>query len=341
MPSVSVLFPSILELRANTDPASLVESLDDTIERAQFCEPLPQKLLEALAQALRTRPQVALRAYGMALDPSLAFLEPFEFVEKLFVDLWNVESFAPLGRFTQLRVLGLGETKSSKPSLRFLESTPLIEELYVGKHVRDLEVLASLSRLRKISLAATKGAHLAALRGLPLAVVLLYFGSARDLSFLAALPQLRAVTICQIKQLESADLEPLAAATSLDALELINLPHVESLAALGAPPRLRLASLEGLRGLTSLDALARWSALEDVALDHSRARDGRLAPLAGLARLQSIAIGDRYAESEVAAFRRAFRGERLFYRGEWLVGAEAERSFSERLVTAFATTTSR
>lgn len=92
------------QLRADTDPESIAPAVDgalrsaDRLIRLQFDQPLPEAVLSAAAEVLENFPEVALRAYGREVDPSLAWRSGFEHIQHLQVDLWHATSFEPSAR---------------------------------------------------------------------------------------------------------------------------------------------------------------------------------------------------------------------------------------------------
>jgi len=181
--------PSLVDIKPDTDPKSIAEAAR-TAYRLQFCKPLPERLLDAIAGALTENPDVALRVYGRWLDPSLGYLKQFEHVRRLFVDSWYSETFEPLAGFVNLRRLGLQQTKSTRPSLDFLRNCPHLESLFIEGHDRAFEVVGELPDLRALSLRASRVKSLEGLRGhSKLERIWISFGGLRDLRPLATIPK--------------------------------------------------------------------------------------------------------------------------------------------------------
>src|SRR5215212_2972934 len=105
-----------LQLNPDTDPSSVFAALeaDERPRRIQVSEPVPVTLLDAIAKALATHPEVGLRFYGFYaeqlkdVDPALRWLERFCFVRDLSIELSDATSFEVLSSFTNLRRLSLG-----------------------------------------------------------------------------------------------------------------------------------------------------------------------------------------------------------------------------------------
>jgi hypothetical protein len=306
------------QLQPHTDPASIEPAVagPPRPDRLQFDVPLPDAVLAAAADALRRHPEVALRAYGREVDPDLGWLSGFEHIERLRLDLWFATSFEVLARFTALRSLSLGETKSKRPSLTFLRELTQLEDLWLEAHDKDVEVIGELPSLRRLSLRVPRAKSLDALRGhARLEVFEMNFGGIRDLAPLADLPALRALEIYRVRQLDTGDLEPLGECSRLAVLSLGALRNVENLRALPAKT-LRLLTLERLTGLTTLADLTACTRLEELGLYESRPTDQRLDVLLELPKLNRLVVGDPYPADQVEALRAGFTGDTLSVRGE-------------------------
>src|SRR5205085_11225322 len=132
MQPVSVAY-GIAQVRSNNDPASVAEAVSAAM-RVQFDEPLSESLLQAIADALDGYPDVPLRIYGRSVNPTMDFLRFFSRIRRLFVELWYAESFEPIGNVQNLVELGLGETKSRRPSIAVVERLPNLETLWIEGH---------------------------------------------------------------------------------------------------------------------------------------------------------------------------------------------------------------
>lgn len=320
----------IAQIRPTTDAAAVAMAVAQA-DTVQFDEPLPLMLLDAVARALREHPEVRFRVYGTALDPSLAFLRDFEDVRHLLVDMWEVSSFDRLGNFRNLITLGLGATRSKRPSLRFLRELPQLATLYIQGHEKDFPAVAELRTLRNLHLGACPVRDISCIGNANLERLVINFGGLRQLQALAAMPRLRDLELFQIRQLDSSDLHPLSAMPSLQALVLGNLRNVTTLEFLTGNPKttLQFLELEGLVNLASLQPLEQCQRLRACCLSTSRARDKSLRPLLAASNLDDVTIGDVYPSVEVAALRHTFRGQRLWYRGEYLKGGPS--TFSAEL----------
>jgi hypothetical protein len=318
------------ELRPDTDATSIEPVLAAAAPGRrvflQFSEPLPAGVLAAAAAALRQHPRAVFRAYGREIDPGLSWLEGFEFVEHLQLDVWHATSFDVLATFTGLRSLSLGETGSSRPSLAFLRQLRRLSVLWLEAHSRDFDAIADVPSLTRLGLRVPRVKNLDPLRGHPgIEAFTMVFGGIRDLSPLTELPRLRGLQLDQVRGLDADDLDSLGECRTLEALSLGALRNVDSLRALARRPArtLRLLSLEKLSGLTSLADLTGCEHLEELRLYESRPADKRLDVLLNIPSLRHLFIGDVYPAAQVSAIRDNFRGETLRYRRETLRGHPA------------------
>ena len=312
------------QLEPETDPDSIEPAVATARRplRLQFDTPLPDDVLAATAEVLRRHPDVQLRAYGRDLDPGLSWLTGFEHVEHLSIELWDATSFDVLGGFTNLRSLGLGETKSRRPSLSFLRQLEHLDDLWLEAHDKDFDAIGDVASLRRLALRVPRTKTLDPLRGHPsIEVFEMDFGGIRDLSPLADLPGLRALQLYQLRKLHTNDLEPLGELASLEVLSLGALRNVENLRALARGPAatLRLLLLERLTGLTTLADLTACAMLEELGLYDTRPADGRLDVLLECPRLNRLVADGTYPDEHVQALSTGFTGETLVLRRDGAV----------------------
>ena len=319
-----VVADGIAVLQPNTDPQSVAPVLaQHQPSRLQFCEPIPERLLDAAAAALAASPAICFRVYGRSVDPSFEWLERFAHVRDLWLDLWYATTFDRLAVFRDLRHLSLGETASTRPSLGFLRALPALEVLRIEGHDRDFATVAEVQTLRELHLRVPRGKTLDPLRRHPrLEVVAIHFGGIRDLTPLASVPGLRALELWQIRGLDTADLDAVGECRSLLAVSLGALRNVTRLTALTRGPRdtLRYLTLERMSGLQTLADLGECSALEQLYLVESKPKDERLDLAARGRSLRHLLVGDHYPRRQIEATESAFRGATLGVRGEALRG---------------------
>ena len=314
------------QLEPETDPASVAPVLAATRKPLllQFAEPLPARLLDAAAEALRELPLVGLRAYGGA-DPSLEWLPRFAHVRELALDLRAATGFDAVAVCSRLERLSLGDTAPRRPSLAFLRDLPKLERLSLEGHARDFDVVAELRSLRRLDLRALRARSLEPLVDHPaLELLTISFGGIRDLTPLPRIPRLRGLELYQVRKLDSGDLEPLRQCERLEALSLGALRNVEHLDAM--PDGVRHLVLERLLGLATLRHLGRLRRLEQLFMTEARPADRRLDVLP-LERLRHLIVGDVYPREQLDAVERTFRGETWWYRGEERrTGSESPRA---------------
>ena len=309
------------QLRPETDPAMIEAAVVESPRplRLQFDVPLPDDVLAAAADALQRHPEVALRVYGREVDPGLGWLTGFEHIEHLSIELWHATSFDLLARFTGLRSLGLGETKSKRPSLGFLRELPHLEDLWLEAHDKDFDAVATVAGLRRLALRVPRAKSLDSLRGHSgIEVFSMDFGGIRDLSPLSDVPNLRALQLYQVRKLDTGDLDPVGECAALEVVSLGALRNVESLRALARRPaeKLRLLTLERLTGLATLADLKGCTRLEELGLYESRPADRRLDVLLQCPNLNRLVTGDPYPDDQLEALRTGFRGDTLVLRGD-------------------------
>lgn len=294
------LAPGRLLVRRDSDPATIVP-LTSEAKVVQFAEPLPRPVLNELARAIAAEPGVELYVYGhdgIELDGALAFLDGFEPLRRLSLNVRGLRGIEGLSRLSGLRALTLQGIAKRTFSVAALAQVQSLERLVVDRPVRDLEVVARLGRLTVLNTPATPAA-LGGLEGHPsVQRVILSRGSHRDLSALTSCPELRDLELWQIRQLSTADLAPLARIEQLDALALGAARHVTDLQWL--PPRVRFLSLEKVPQLDSFAPLAALAGLIAFGAWESRPQDRSLHPLHELP-LEDLVLGDAFPEPEVAA----------------------------------------
>lgn len=315
------------QLRPDTRPSSIEPAVAKGRPRiVQFSEPLPERVLAATADALRLHPGVTLRAYGWEVDPSLEWLDRFEHIHHLALDLRyapKVATLEPIARLTALRSLSIGDGRSGRPSLAFLRALPQLEVLLLEGHAKDFDVVADVVTLRRLELRASRLKSLEALCSHPkLEVFGMDFGGLRELAPLAEIPRLRGLALWQVRKLDTDDLEPLGDCPALEAVSLGALRNVASLRALARAPAatMRYLTLERVTGLHTLSDLAACERLEQLGLYDSRPADRRLTSLLECPQLTHLVVGDVYPRDEVEALREGFAGETLGIRGELIRG---------------------
>ena len=315
-------------LRPDTDPAMVLPALEvdrePRIDRLQFDQPLPEEVLDAAAAALERHPEVALRAFGDGgVDPSLEWLSRFPKLRRLSVELFTVESFAPIAHLTALREVHVGATRSSRPSLDFVAGLPdLVELSFEGHGAKGFEAVAGAERLTTLRVRKPKMKSLDPLAGHgSVEVVTMALGGLTDLTPLATLPRLREVDLLEVRGLGGRDLDALSGCAALTRLGLFALRGVDDLGALGGGPvveSLEALTLDRLGALQTLDPLAACSNLRELSIVDARPADRDLAPLHGLTSLRRVFLGDAYPASQLRALRDATGPGVVNHRGQVL-----------------------
>ena len=192
----------------------------------------------------------------------------------------GIRDLAGLEGATSLKELDLGFNPVA--DLRPLALLPALESLTLDGTAPDLQLLASLAGLRRLSLRSNGIDDLQPLASLA-GLTALELGDNRigDLSPLAPLTGLR---VLRADRNRIADLWPLASLAGLEVLELGS-NRVRDLHPLAGLTQLRSLRLEG-NGLTELHPLAGLERLRDLGLaGNAVASVGALADLGGLRRL--------------------------------------------------------
>lgn len=194
----------------------------------------------------------------------LGFLEHYRDIRRLSISLPGVVAFEPIGQFAStLEYLNLGEPKSKKLSLAFLESFAALRDLSLIGISKGLETIGGLVKLERLSLGSLSSPDLTILAPLrKLERFHLQFGSATDISPVGDLPRLKALSLMRVRGL--ADLSPVASLSTLQYLLLDGLKQVTRLPDCGKLKKLRRIHLETMNGLETLEGLERAPALEDV-----------------------------------------------------------------------------
>jgi hypothetical protein len=316
----------MIHVGADFDPGALAERVASVRRplRLQFEEPLPDRLLDAVARVIAAHPEVAVRVFGPDQQlAQLGWLSGLEHIRHLSIELWSVTSFDPLARLSRLETLWIGRTRSARPSLSFLRELSEVRDLGLERCGKDFDAIATLSNLRRLVLRAPPVATLGSLSGHErLRYFALELGGISDLSALADLPALEILHLRRIRHLDGEDLMPVGACRGLQRIELMELRHVTGLRALtqGPSETLRDLWLEGLTGMQSLAELTRCKRLEFLRLGNSRPADRDLAVLADAPALRHLSLYGSYTDAELDALMTRFAGDSVTYRNTFLSG---------------------
>lgn len=194
-----------------------------------------------------------------------------------------------------LECLALTAVWKGLPSLAPLVRFQALDYLWLDAReggLRDVDVLGSLSSLRRLLLAGFKHLDLSPLRSLPtLEAVELSFGSRTGtLSALADIPTLRYLDVNRSRQPHA--LAGLGDVRSLEHLSISACSQVTTVPDLSDLRSLRIAVIEGQKRLTDVSALALAPNLEQVLLiNMPQATPEWLAPLIVHPTLQRLSVG--------------------------------------------------
>jgi hypothetical protein len=184
----------------------------------QFDEPLTPAQLQQAGRLVAGRPDVQLYVYGRAIR-DLSFLRYFEALQHLHVALYLLDDIAGLADVRDtLRSLTFGETKKTF-SLRFLESLPRLETLFLVRDKKDVDVVGGLPDLQSLGLSQTTLPDLSVLLPLTgLRKLSIFLGGTRNLALLPKFQQLEGLSLMRITKLS--DLGVLADLATLRTLRL-------------------------------------------------------------------------------------------------------------------------
>jgi hypothetical protein len=228
--------------------------LEPECKVVQFGEPLSPILLRQAGRLVAERPDVELYVYGRA-NPDLDFLKHFPTIRRLHLALYELED---TGGFSHVRdtleSLTFGDTKK-KFSLRFLETMPRLEKLFLVGHKTDLACVQALGEMEDLGLSGIT---------LP------------DLSLLLPLTRLRKLSLLLGG---TTNLDKLPLLSRLADLFLMRITKLSDLGMLGDVVGLKTLRLDWMRNVTALPSFARLERLDDVTLDTMK----------GLTNLSSIA----------------------------------------------------
>jgi hypothetical protein len=271
MALLAVTNRAIYHRRMLTDDPKVAELLGDPYRPlepeckvVQFERPLTDDQLRRAGELVADRPDVQLYVY---LDASrdLHFLKYFPNLRGLQVALYkldDISGFAHVAR--SLEQLNFGTTKQPF-SLRFLETMPRLTNLFLERHKKDLAVIGRLTGLTKLGLSGITMPDLSLLMPLQgIRELCIFLGGTANLGLLPRLPVLELLRLMRINKL--CDLGMLGDLVGLTKLELIWMRNVTSLPSFARLSRLEDVTLETMKGLTDLSAVAAAPALRRLAV---------------------------------------------------------------------------
>jgi hypothetical protein len=293
----------------------------------QFEQPLSEGLYRSIGALVERFPEVEVYAYEHA-EPTLAWVRHMPKLEHLSVNLPRVASFDAIAEAPGLRSLSLPDTLGRRPSLSVLAELPELDDLAIAGQARDFEAVATLRKLRSLSLYASRVPDLEAIAGATgLELLSLSFGRIRDFTPLTGLPALRGLAIWQTRGMTTEDLSAFAELQSLEALDLGAMPAIASLAPLRGRPAstLRYLLLEGMSGLRDYADIADLHALEEIGVWGKGPAGTDIGPLLAAPNLQAVLLESQVPEDQAHRLVGHFRGRDLMVNKTWRSSEQGAR----------------
>jgi len=223
---------------------------------------------------------------------NLEFLRFYPTVRSLSVMVWELKTFSGIEALEPvLKNLELWETKSSRLSLAFLRSFKMLDSLFLEKHATDLDAVAALKNLGRLTLRSITLPDLKLL--LPLKNLWsldIKLGGTKDLNLLHQIGKLKHLELWQIKGL--ADIDAFAQIPTLQNIHLESLKQVARLPSLNKLRQLRRVTLHNMAGISDLSPVAKAPALEELlVVDAKHLQPEDFNPFIGHLALKSARIG--------------------------------------------------
>ena len=255
----------------------------------QTSAPIQKDTWQLLNRRLfNVRPEVTLRVYGFYGDQcDLSFLRLVGNVRRFYADCLmsavGIENVAALPNIqalsigirsltdfdfldslpaSQLTELSLGETKSSKPSLKSVGRFDGLRKLGLAGQAKQIDAVGTLARLEELNLSCITLPDAGFIRTLDRLVSLaVTLGGTRNLSALAGRNSIKFLQLRRIRDLR--DISFISEMKGLQRLLLQDLPHIKTVPNLSALWSLRRLHLEQMKGLENVSALKAADSLEE------------------------------------------------------------------------------
>ena len=145
-------YPYLREIRSPITRQQL-RPLSPKCERVQFSEPLTDSDHKKLAHFMRAYPNVALRMYGHYFSTcNLDYLRYYPDVIHLGIDVHDLRDTDGIRYASkQMKSFSFGMTKSKGHSLSFLQGFLRLRALYLEAHVKNIEIIGSMTHLVNLS----------------------------------------------------------------------------------------------------------------------------------------------------------------------------------------------
>jgi internalin A len=252
----------------STDPSVIAyfgdpfRPLEPECKVIQFEKPLTPAHLRQAGALVADRPDVQLYVY-LDATRDLDFLQYFPSVRRLQLALYRLDDIGGLAHVAGvLEQLNFGKTKRAF-SLRFLESFPRLDDLFLVGHKKHLATVGNLTNLTRLGLSGITLKDLSLLLPLQkLRALAILLGSTRNLSLLPRLASLEELLLMRITQLS--DLSVLADLAGLKKLRLDWMRNITHLPSLARQTRLEEVVLDTMKGLADLSSIAAAPGLREL-----------------------------------------------------------------------------
>jgi len=213
-------------------------------------------------------------------------------LESLSICVYNLDSFDFLENINSgLKNLSLGQTKSQKPSLNFLERFDKLEILFLEGQKKSIESIKNLKQLQRIILRSITLDNINFLRDLKnLWSIDIKLGGIKNLDELQYVENLKYLELWQVRGL--VDLLFISNLRTIQNLFLQSLKQVEVLPDFSRCENLRRIYLENMKGLKNIKSLELAPSLEDfqyVSAENFNPED--LIPVLKNSNLKNISAG--------------------------------------------------
>ncbi len=274
--------------------ADQLEPLDPRCQTVQFNSLLTDGDFQQLSKFMQQYPQVELRVYGNydGKITNLAFLKHFPFIKQFSVEIWQLDNLDGLAFLpSDLESLGLGQTKSKRHSLRFLERFPALKTLYIEGHTKDFATIRHLECLEDLTLRSITLPDLSDLTALhQLKSLDIKLGGTTNLELLPRIGRLRYLELWLIRGLT--DIAPVAEVESLQYLFLQALKRVSRIPSLHKLVELRRLHVQTMKGLTDLSPICTAPSLEELVIsDMAHLQTAAFRPFISHPTLKAASIG--------------------------------------------------